>query len=484
MKKIYSILFALTVIISCSDAIDIEQPGILISDNAIQSVSDYNLALLGIYNILDNKNEIQFNAVFTDELSIGIENGGQNLSLYSLTLTPTTGISNNLWSRYYIAINLVNKLLEAGKKLIISPDQQVDYNNIRGQFLAIRAYAHFQLQTYFSEDLTKDDATGVIILDFIPQSTRIDIPRKTNAEVFEFINQDLDEASKLITAQSNRIFISQDFITAFRARMAAYRNNYSLANQLTTSLLSKYPIPSSKQFFDMFEDTDDTGIIFELERNFGDSYDSQSGRVGNLFAFQGSDINGAPYMELSRSLYNIIDDEDIRKSRLIHPTSKIDSLYSTNPNFKEDDILLIRKYPGHENQPLMNDIKIFRISEMLLLKAEAQIALGNLTSAAILLKQLQDNRYSSEQPLPIFTSENEAYQALLSERRKELALEGFRWVDLKRLGQKGGISIDRDAVDCNQFDACSLSNSDYRFTLPIPLREFDFNSLLIQNPGY
>ena len=59
-----------------------------------------------------------------------------------------------------------------------------------------------------------------------------------------------------------------------------------------------------------------------------------------------------------------------------------------------------------------------------------------------------------------------------------------RWVDLKRLGNRGNRAIDRDAKECENLAGCSLPNSDYRFTLPIPLSETTANSGVVQNRDY
>ncbi len=488
MKKIFLILISFVTFTSCDDVIDIEQPGILTEDQAITSVDDFNSALFNSYNRLDNTTEILFNAGFTDELALGLVNGGQNRLLLEQQLNPNSGIPFTLWSNYYITINQVNKFLAAGDQLIIDSSDRSRFNEIKGEFLAIRAYCHFQLQTYFSTDLTDDTALGVIKLDKNPGISEF-LPRNTNAEVFDFIEQDLDQAETLITTQSETNLISKDFITALKARMAAYRGQYTMADQYANALLNSYTLTNQIQFFNTFDDTDDSGVIFELDRIAGDIYDNQRtggfGWAGSLFAFGGSTINGSPFMELSRSLYNSIDDADIRKLRLVDPSSRIDPNYTTSANPSESDVLVIRLYPGHSGQVLMNDLKIFRVAEILLLKIEAQIGLGNLPAAATLLKQLQDNRYPTPQPLQTFGSAQDAYRALLDERRKELALQGFRWVDIKRLGVLANTTIDRDVVDCAFNGVCTISNTDHRFTLPIPLREIDIaGDILEQNPGY
>ena len=72
---------------------------------------------------------------------------------------------------------------------------------------------------------------------------------------------------------------------------------------------------------------------------------------------------------------------------------------------------------------------------------------------------------------------------ILEERYRELAFEGHRFLDLKRTGN----DVVRDDSDCSFLaanNACTLQNSNYLFTLPIPQSEIFVNPSLIQNPGY
>lgn len=484
MKKILSILtLSLLIFTSCNDVIDIEQPGTLLASNAFKTVDDVELAVNGIYNRLDNTQQILFNAVYTDELAIGNDSGGQNVGSYSLILNPTSGFAAGLWNGSYITINRINKILEAAQANVTPSggSETTRMNTAIGELMAIRAWLHFKLITYFSTDYTDDSALGVIALSTIP-GLNDDLPRNTNGEVFALIDADLAAATSLISTASSRTFISQDFITAFKARMAAYRGQYATAGTLANSLLANYSIADRTQFFNMFSDTDDTEIIFELERNVGDTYDRQAtgggGWAGSLFAFVNSTLSGSPFMEMGIALEEKLDADDIRRTRYLDPSSNISS-----PAVTGDD-LVIRKYPGHQSQPLMNDIKIFRSAEMLLISAEAMADASNLTGAATLIKQLRDARFSAAQPLPVYASQQEAFADILAERRIELAFEGHRWVDIKRLGQRANVSIDRNAEDCALYGACTLSNTDHRFTMPIPLGQIDVDPALVQNPGY
>lgn len=96
-----------------------------------------------------------------------------------------------------------------------------------------------------------------------------------------------------------------------------------------------------------------------------------------------------------------------------------------------------------------------------------------LVSAATYIKKIRDARtYSGTATLPIYSSKLEALKDVLKERRAELALEGHRYVDLRRLGETAGVSIDRNKVDDVVSNTpLTLDIKDHRFTFPIPQSE-------------
>lgn len=178
---------------------------------------------------------------------------------------------------------------------------------------------------------------------------------------------------------------------------------------------------------------------------------------------------------------------DTRYSTMVAYTSSIDVDYLTSADFRTSDFLVISKYPGTTaNGNLVNDIKICRISEMYFIKAEAQIHAGLLADAANTLKAIRDKRYSRSQPAPSYANAQEAWKDVLKERRIEFAFEGYRFIDLKRLGLLANEGIVRDNRDCEINGACSLPVTDYRFTLPIPISEITANGAISgqQNPQY
>ena len=490
MKNIFKIVYACLMlsIVSCNDAIEIEQPGRLGAENAFQSVSDLRAGLLGAYNFLDTTNEIGLTAAMTDETFKGRDNGGQNNDEQNFNINSSNGYASGIWTSYYGAIGMANRVIQAAPSIDATEDQE-DYDNVLGQAHAIRAFAHFQILTYFSPDYTDDSALAGILVTSPAEDIFEARPRATNGEFYTAISADLAMATDLINASEGVTFMGADFVTALKARIAAYRGQYVMADGYAASLLADYSIADQTEYAAMFEDADFTEVIFSLERSIGDSYDGQGlsggGWAGSLFAFIDASASGGPFMEMSRSVYNILaGTDDVRLTRNLNVAeSTVDPTYQTNDNSINDDVLLVFKYPGG-TQPLLNDLKVFRASEMLFIRAEAAADAGNLTAAATLLKELRDARYGAAQDLQVFANETEAFGAILDERRLELLYEGHRWVDLKRLGNRGNRAIDRDAKECENLAGCSLPNSDYRFTLPIPLSETTANSGVEQNRDY
>ncbi|MCD2260066.1 RagB/SusD family nutrient uptake outer membrane protein [Psychroserpens luteolus] len=498
MKKFSKILFVglLTVVMGCNDAIDIRQPGRLDAQNAFRSVEDLRLGLLAVYNQWDLTPEISLSANFTDEVSVGFDSGGQGFALYDFVLNAGSAAAQDFWVRNFRVNNRATILIEAAALITPEAGEEALYNNVLAQTYAIRAYANLELLTYFSPDPSDDTTLAAPVVDFVAPLDYQPL-RNTTGEMWTYINDDLATALSLSNEQSNATFISTDAINAMRARAALTRGDYGTVQTLASQLLSAYPLANTAQYQAMWLDNDNTEVIFKLERAVNDGYDGQvntgsvatgGGWAGSVFAFVDATLSGSPYFEMDRGVFNLLDTDDIRFDVIVAPTSVINPNYDTDPDPVNTDILVIQKYPGSEGRPLMNDLKVFRSSEMLLMLAEARVATNNdLSGAANLIKQLRDARFGSAQATPSYGSAQEAYAAILDERRIELAYEGHRYKDLKRLGVAANRGVNRDQTDCTtQSGACTLAASDFRFTLPIPIIEINANAGIgtQQNPGY
>lgn len=491
MKKIKFILFALSLSLfssSCEDAIDIVQPGELTPEVAFQTVADLQLGLNGVYSAISGEGPIAFSTVFTDEVAIGFANGGQGLNggEYVFNLNTGSGDAAGIWLSNYALINRANRVITGATFVTPSAADKPAYDNILAQAHILRAWGHFVLLSHFSTNLADDAALGVIKVDFVPKTTQ-QLPRNTNGEVFALIDSDLNFVSKLSTNAANtvtRTYVSTDFVKAFRARMAAYRGKYSIANTLATELIASYPLTSrsatvatenTSAYLNIWTDVaipTNNEVIFKLERVPGNFL------INSIWASVNSTVTGSPFYEMSTSLYKLLDNpNDIRRRAFVSPSSE-----------PANNKLVIGKYPGSGGIVQLNDVKIFRTPEMYFIKAEALAEASDFVGVAAQLQIVNNARFvpGTAPVIAVPTSKTAAFAEILKQRRIELAYEGHRYLDLKRLGVKAGVTIDRDPADCTIFNACSIPNTDYRFTMPIPGSEISANDAIKsqQNPGY
>lgn len=494
---------------ACDDAIDITQPSELLPEDTYESLTDLSLGLNGVYGAIPGEGGILFTSIFTDEVAIGISNGGQGLDGgLAFQLTETSDDAASIWTSNYLTINLANRLILGAENVPVEAgsDDEVTKNDVLAQARAIRALAHFQLLTYFSTDLKDDSALGVIALDFVPEITS-QLPRNTNGEVFALIESDLAYADENLIDLGflQRKRITPNVIKALRARMAAYRGNYTLAKQYVDDLDTQFGISSNAAYKNIWIDTNNAGtspatgvsaaqtngseVIFSLER-------ANTGSTGNFYQFWASvnsTITGSPFFEVNRALFNLVDNSaDVRKFIVVDATALIDDdAYETGTDaaYKRKDVLPVGKYTATESLNLLGDVKVFRFSEMAFIRAEYYASIGDITNAVAQINNIRKIRFNNSatavgSQLPTPDSIQGVWAMILDERRAELSFEGHRYIDIKRLGTLAGKGVERDPRDCAFNGFCTLPADDYRFTMPIPRAERSANPNIQQNPGY
>lgn len=121
---------------------------------------------------------------------------------------------------------------------------------------------------------------------------------------------------------------------------------------------------------------------------------------------------------------------------------------------------------GNPRNDMSNDWALYRLSDFVLMRGEANFRLGNVAKA------LEDiNRIRTRAGVTPFTA-SMTLKDILDERGRELAWEGWRRQDQIRFG-----TFD----DPWQFKEASAPT---RALFPIPQRQLDGNPNLKQNPGY
>lgn len=514
IKYLFIASIALFLSVSCEDALDIVQDGELDDNATFETVTDLRKYLTGsVYSSLGATSEIMLSAVFTDEVGIGPLNGGQELDLHRFFLNKSTGYVAGIWGTHYTVINRVNRLLEASEKISVLPGEEATFKSIIAQAKALRAYSYMQLLIYFSTDMSNDEALGVMLLDYVPLADE-KLPRVANGKIVELIEKDLEYAINnistpesmndfsFITTVNKYKFVSKNLINSIYARYYLYRKNYPLAKHYAQEVIStsgltltpSLPFANNDSFYSnttnnpyrrIWADLAQGEVIFALSRPSGGDW----GNIASNFFFNSTDVEGGAFLDMGRNLYNKLGEVpgDIRFNAFVDPTSRIDPTYMTNANYKFSDAIIIDKYPGKTGAVLRNDIKVFRLSEMYFILAECAVVDNQLTIAAGYIKNIRDARSrTGARPLPVYANQTAAWADIMDEKRKEFCYEGFRYLDIKRLGVLADRSVDRNETDdIIRNLPTTISNTDYRFiSLPIPQAEISGNPTIQQNPGY
>ncbi len=469
MKKIYLILAITFGLLSCNDAIDILPENVIVEEVVFENVADLQLGMNGAYASYAPETEITFSSIFSDDTKIGESTGGQQVNFHNWILNPNTGTSNAIWNNNYIMINDVNRILAAAPSIEPQSGEEDQYNSILGECYALRALGHFNVAKFYSTSY--DAATpSVPYVDFVGVFEQL--PRIPYGELMTAIKADLDEAQARIPASANdNTRITRDFITALRARIALYEGSWSEAETLSQSLINKYPLASQIQYVNMFNDEDDSEVIFKADRVQGDAL------AGSIWMFTNS---GGSFIEVSNELVAIIPGGDIRN---------ITTWTNEDAVFNVDTEEHVNKYPGSGGIRYLNDIKVFRVSEMYLINAEAKARMSSFGPAGMMVQAVRDARTGSVGSAPAYGGLAAAINDILFERRLELCFEGHRYLDIKRTRDITGTGIVRSAADSDcqggsGTPECVLEANDFRFTAPIPAAELDANQNIEQAPGY
>ncbi|CAM1346417.1 RagB/SusD family nutrient uptake outer membrane protein [Tenacibaculum crassostreae] len=461
MKKnniyISLMVFILAFVTSCQDAIDVLPKDEITESSALETVDDIEDAVTGVYAAISGSNLISWNSRFSDNLKKGAGNRGQGVQVHTWSIVTSTNEPDGLWRNMYLVINRANRILAVIDNIPTNSSADASKINVfKGELLTIRALMHFDLARLFSTSYTDLNALAVPYVDF---PVVLEKPaRNTLGEVYTNIENDLIEASSLISSSSrSNIYVTPDVIPALKARVALYKNtsaDNTVAINNATTVINNNSISSISNMPSVWTDDSEQGVIFKLKRtptNFA---------VGTLF----TDTNGDVFFSPAKQLMDLYTSNDARKSSYFASSDEVG------------------KYLGTSSVFGLNDIKMFRVAEQYLIRAEAYARENMLTEAAADYNMVRKNRISSYTD-ESFANKTEALNKIREERRRELAYEGHRFFDLKR----DGLPVTRLADDCapNSF-ACDLPASSHKFTLPIPQTEIFANPNIAdqQNPGY
>ena len=480
LKKIG--FLALTIaIVSCD--LDREPYDGIEDEKLLSTVEGFNTALKGAYGGMRSYGYYSSDGgifmcpdILSDNLTYNFQGRGSFRTLFELRYkADETGYQ--IYSQAYRVISRANKILDNIDNL--QANNTALKNKIKGEALALRAIAHFDIARVNCKIPTQStdakQSMGIYYSkSFAPEGT----PRRygtTVDEVYVNVIKDLQDALTLIGDTKTDGHLNKTAINAILSRVYLYYGDYQKAVEYANSAITDGSVRIAKrnEFASVWTDEFKSNVLFRIL-----FIDKDNIQIGNAYGQMTNGKNRAEYV-CSYSFYRLFKDTDIRKST---------SIYTGNYGGKEYHS--VSKYMGRAtgNRNVV-DGKYIRLEEVYLTRAEAYYKLGNQTQALADLNAIRTERY--ENYTPGTETGDDLFNAIILERRLELAFEGDRFFTLKRLG----LPIQRD--DKGEYtdgggtpistDFRTLPVGDYRWQLPIPKEAFSANPSLTsqdQNPGY
>jgi starch-binding outer membrane protein, SusD/RagB family len=492
LNKFLSIVLLSVLLSSCQkDFLETAPTNALSSDVVFTSMEGANLALNGMYRYFYafHASHDRFGHM---ALNLEMDLMGEDMVLHSAGYgwfrnqyawvthrNPDFAVPWERWRHYYALINNANIII----LYIDAVDgPSAEKNNIKAQALSVRAFGYYQLLQLYAPSYKLFPAGNGIPLYTEPSQEGN--PRSPMADVYNQVTTDLTDAISLFggsNAQRHRSHVNLAVAHGLLARVALAKGDYPAAlssanNAIQVAESSGHSLFTPAQVFvanESFAVPSAVKVgagfntITATEWLWGSEIIEDQATIFASFMSH-MDARFLSYAQLglqkkvSPALYDQIPATDARKSHWVTPGMGAGALVDYNQV----------KFGVKAVGSWAADYVYMRLAEMYLIKAEAQArGAGTDGEAAQTLFQLVSKRN------PEYVLSTNAGDALKNEimfhRRVELWGEGFRFIDLKRLGEP----LNRNDKGHNPALAqvMDVPAGDNLWMWKIPTREFDAN---------
>jgi starch-binding outer membrane protein, SusD/RagB family len=474
---------------SCNKAIQTEPVQSISADIALTSTTGVNSLINSIYS--SYRGLAVSGVLWPELLADNLINTINNNNTYRNQELNNQGFGTGNWATNYGIINRTNLVIDAVDANLITDVTEAKAKQFKGEALFLRAWSYFMLATSYSYLPGKEinGFTAGVPLILTPTKSVGDVTfpaRATNAEVYTQIKADLVEAINLLdnTARAEKAYASKAAAQALLSRVHLYLDEWASAITVSGQVLATTNVNSKAT---RVEPTgaglvqswrthkDKTESIMEITYTTAENPGTAS--LQSWLTIFPKPVNAtctgnatrASFADLTipTTLLNLYPATDVRKTTLIEgPYCKLgqSNLYFSN------------KFSGTGGAFGLDNVTIFRTSEVLLNRAEAYARTNQLDLA---IDDVNVIRVRAGNPALVKGSltQQALVDAILVERRLELAFEGHRWYDLLRNKQDitkapGGVA------------SGIVGYNDYRILSSIPAADIDVNKSLTQNPGY
>ena len=487
----------IAIISSCSGFLDVYPTNQAPAHQAISTAADAKVMINGLMRQFTSSSYYGRNMFLYADTKGGdvtIVSMGRGLdALYLYNHSASSNSYSGYWSQIYYCMLQVNNLIANIDKIDADGGGSATLSDYKAQALTMRAMLYFDLVRLYGKPYTEDNGASfgvpmpLEVLDVYTQMTR-----STVAENYTQIVKDLTDAAPLFASSSKSKtngYINYYANKAILARVYLYMGNNAGALTAAEEIITdnKYALYSNTNWVDSWSSEFGSEAILELGI-YQDEADLGTGSLGYYFIRYGKRTNAMGWFLASDFFLDRLgeDTDDIRWGIMDYDEIEDDSKKSaTIPDVDRHGSC--NKYIGDINgngdkgSASAVNIKVIRLSEVYLIAAEAAFPTDK-TKAAGYLNQI---RKRSPNLAPA-TASTVTIDMILSERSKELHMEGHRFFDMMRLNKTINFDDSHLGTSTVMTRPTSIDRSYYKTILPISKTEIDANPSIAtqQNPGY
>lgn len=519
MKKYIVVLAAASLVLgSCSKQLEIDPRTAIDANIALSSKDGINASITAIYARLKSARLYGRDLITHPD---ALADNGHATNASGRLLPESNNVfgshfTGTIWVSAYASINEINLALAAIDKGVPNATA-AEISNWQGQLYFLRGLYYFDLMRVYAyipgAVVAAQDRGGVPLtlrgfnnadsaLAFKPSRAPIN-------DVYDQIVKDLEAAESRLSANTSTAALgvataSKPAAQALLARVNLYRKNYADAKKwadaviaargatltTTTNYVAQWRLENNAEniFAIRFAtNAENIGVNESLQTSFT-TIVTLPGSSSALGGFGDLVPNLSLLNELGITLVGGNTNANFTGTRGVVASRNNDVrnlLYEGGSAGRTKGWVECTKFLGKNGFINLDNVPVLRISEMYLIRAEAQATTGssvfNRAAALADLQTIKRNRIvgyagSAEETADNALDGQALVEEILRQRRLEFAFEGHRFFDLKRLG--------RDIVKGAPNPNAPVAFTDARILPPILQADVDGNPNLKQNFGY
>lgn len=503
--KYFTVLVSLLALVSCSkDFLETDPVGKMPADEFYSNDEQAFQGVIAAYDILQwTYASPEWNSSFmlktlpSDETECGGADAGDQPKYQELNsfgyASGNQAVKGVFEANYYGAYRCNMVILNT------EPESEVR-KQIIAEAKALRAFFYFELVSQWG-------SVPLNLVELAPSEYQQ--PPATVAAIYAQIEQDLNAAIEVLPVKSaysdaDKFRFSKGTAQMLLGKALLYQEKYAEAAVALDAVIASGEYALTTDFSTLFKKEQEFGSesVFEISFSSDQDYDwgtftwnrylesnvqwqlcgVRSITAGDFDGGTSGMIAGWGFLPPTAALYDAFVEmgDETRKLATVWSVDDFagyDGFFNTDA-YQVEGILKV-KYGTFTDETSTEpgavaelnygtNYRILRYADAVLMAAEAHNKAGQDGDAASLLNQLRTNRGLAE----VSAAGDQLFEAIVAERRIELALEGVRFLDLVRWGKAAEVLGPKGFI------------SGKNELFPIPQDEMNNNQYMVQNPGY